>query len=64
MPKTILLEQFHLTVSAPAGLPKKESAAILRTLRGQRFQSRLHNAVRDIFRRHPSLSKVQLTLDR
>ena len=64
MPKTILLEQYHITVSAPAGLSKTDDALILRTLRGRRFQTHLRNAVRQVFRRYPSLKKVHVTIDR
>ena len=64
MPKTILLEDYHLTVIAPPGLRTAEYAAMVRTLDGKRFQSRLHEAVREVFRRYPSLKNVQFNLDR
>jgi hypothetical protein len=64
MPKTILLEDYHLTVIAPAGLRKAEYTAMVRTLHGKRFQARLHEAVREVFRRYSSLKKVQFSLDR
>ena len=64
MPKTILLEDYHLTMFAPAGLRKAEYAAMIRTLHSKRFQTRLHDAVREVFRRYSSLNKVQFGLDR
>jgi hypothetical protein len=38
MPKTILLEDYHLTVIAPAGLRKAEYTAMVRTLRANVFK--------------------------
>ena len=64
MPKTILLEDYRLAVIAPASLSKMEFRAILRTLRGKRFQARLHDAVSEVFRRYSSLQKIQFSLDR
>ena len=64
MPKRILMEQFHVTVTAPAGLPKVEYDAMQRTLRRKRFQTGLRDAVRDVIRRCASLSKTRVTLDR
>ena len=64
MPKTILLEDYHIAVIAPVGLRKAEYTAMVRTLHGKRFQTRLHEAVREVFRRYPSLKKVQFNLDR
>ena len=64
MPKTILLEDYHLTVVAPAGLRKADYTAMIRTLHGKRFQTRLHEAVHEVFRRYSSLKNVQFNLDR
>ena len=64
MPKTLLLEDFHLSVSVPVGLRKAVYGAILRTLRSKRFQARLQQAVLEIFQRYPSLKKVQFKIDR
>jgi hypothetical protein len=54
MPKSILMDEIHVTVLAPASLSKAEGNAICRTLRGQAFQCFLRDAVRGVFRRHPS----------
>jgi hypothetical protein len=62
MPKKILMEEFHLSIAAPADLPNAEYHAIVRTLRSKRFQPRLRNAVRDLFRHYPSLKKIQLSI--
>jgi hypothetical protein len=64
MPKTILMEQFHITVIAPAGLPKADYDAMQRTLQGRRFQTRLHDAVRKVAQRYASLHKVKIRIER
>jgi hypothetical protein len=63
MPNTILIEELHLTVVAPVGLGKAVYQAMLRTLRGKRFQARLYDAIREVFRHYPSLKKIQFSLD-
>ena len=64
MPKTILMEQFHITVIAPAGLPKAAYDTMQRTLQGRRFQTRLHDAVRKVVQRYSSLRKTQVRIER
>ena len=64
MPKSLLLEDYHLTLSAPAGLRKEVYRAILRTLRSKRFQARLEAAVREVLHRYPSLKKTQIAIGR
>ena len=64
MPKTILLDELHLTVIAPAGQSELDFRAMLRTLRSKRFQANLRSAVREVFRRHPSLKKTRFRIDR
>ena len=63
MPKRILMEQFHLTMTAPAGLPKMEYDAMRRTLQRKRFQKSLREAVRKVIRRHPSLRKLHIAIE-
>ena len=64
MRKTILMEQFHITVIAPAGLPKAAYDAMQRTLQGRRFQARLHDAVRKVAQRYSSLRKTKIRIER
>lgn len=61
-PVTILMDQLHLTLLAPSGLPKPEYTPIRRTLKSSAFHAKLHRAVRDVLRHYPSLSKVRTTL--
>jgi hypothetical protein len=64
MAKTILMEEFHVAVQVPANLPKKQYASMRRTLKSNRFQTRLRAAVANVFRRHPSLTPVKFSLSR
>ena len=64
MAKTILLEEFHVSVFLPAALPKTAFASARRNLNGQRFQTRLRDAIADLFREHPSLKSVKLNISR
>lgn len=64
MVRTILIEQFHLSVRAPAGMRDVEYVAIRRTLDDRRFQSDLRQAIRGVLRRYPALNKVRITLSR
>ena len=64
MPKHILMEEIHLSVSAPAGLSEAQFRAMARTLRSGRFESCLRNAVLDVFRRFRSLKRARLSVNR
>lgn len=64
MAKFIVLEEFHLTVVAPRGLPSTEYDAIVRTVNSTPFMTRLRQAVRRAFRREPSLNKAKVRLSR
>ena len=44
--KPIFMDEFHVTVLAPAGLREVEYRAIQRSLNGKRLQARLRVAVR------------------
>ncbi len=62
MPKTILLEELHLTVVAPIGLCKPEYKAMLRARRSKRFRDNLLEAARSVIRRHKSLKKTRISI--
>ena len=64
MPKPILMDEIHVTVFAPAGVSKAGAETILRTLRSRGFQRSLWQAVREAFRRHPSLKKTKFRIER
>jgi hypothetical protein len=64
MAKGVLIEEFHLTVLAPHGLPAAEYDAICRILADPAFESRLRRAVRRAFRREGGLSKAKVRVSR
>jgi hypothetical protein len=64
MSRTLLVEEFHLTVRALRGLPEAEYAAMRRALDTARFQADLRRAVRALFRQHPALARARITLTR
>ena len=64
MAKSILIEEFHLGVRAPRGLARSDYDSIDRTVNQPRFQARLRQALRAVFRRHPALRRVRVTLTR
>lgn len=64
MAKTILLDEFHLTVFAPHGLRETAYNTIRATLDGACFRADFRRSVRDVVRGYPSLRKVRVTLTR
>ena len=64
MARAILMEEFHLPIYAPRGLPNQEYDAIRRTLDDAHFQLGLRRVVRRFCRRHPSLGRVRVRLTR
>ena len=62
MPKGIVIDEFHLTIVAPRGLPDAQYIAMHRTLSGRRFQRALREAVQVVFRKYASLSKTRVRL--
>lgn len=64
MSKSILMEEFHLTVFAPAGLRPEAYRAICRTLDDARFRAALRRAIHSVLGKYSSLSKVRSHLTR
>ena len=64
MTKTVLLDELHLTVLAPRGLPEPEYSAIRRTLTRARFHAALDRAIREVFSRYPALRRARLDISR
>ena len=63
MPK-ILLDVFLMTLSVPNERPDAEVAAARRILDRKSFQKKLLKAAQAVFREHPELASVALTLSR
>ena len=64
MPKTVLMEELHLTLSVPVGLANARYQAMQKTLRSKSFHARLREAVREVLGRYPSLKDLQLEISR
>jgi hypothetical protein len=62
--KPILIEQFHLTVLAPPGLPEADYDRISAAVREPRFRADLRRAARAVVRTVPMLRKARVTLTR
>ncbi len=64
MAKMLLMEEFHVSVFAPRGLPEPKYLAIKQALDHRRFRTDLGRAIRQVFRRFSSLRAVQVKLSR
>jgi hypothetical protein len=64
MAKRIMIEEIHLHIFAPAGLPPARYVAMHRTLVGKRFLSRLKRAIQDMVRQFASLNQTRITITR
>jgi len=64
MPRLILVDELHVTLSAPRGLTPAEYRSIRRALVRPGFRAALGSAVRAALRRFPSLRRVRVTLSR
>ena len=64
MATVIVVDEFHVTISAPRTLPETEFVAIYQTLNSKRFQADLRRAVRTVCRQYPDLANVRVTLSR
>jgi hypothetical protein len=64
MARLILVDEFHLAVRVPRGLPDPECAAIRRTLDARPVRAALGRAVRGLFRPYPSLNHARVAVGR
>jgi hypothetical protein len=64
VPKGIFVDEFHLTIIAPRGLPEEEYDMVRRTLDRADFRRRLGLVVRKVFRRYSALAIVRVTISR
>jgi hypothetical protein len=62
MAGSILLDEYHLRVRAPRGLPEPDDDTVRQALDQPRFQARLRRAVRREFRREPALAQARVSL--
>jgi hypothetical protein len=64
MPKFVLIDEIHLTVLVPAGLPDEDARAIAGALAAEDFLARLTAAVRTVILTDSSLAGVRVTITR
>ncbi len=64
MPKTVLLDEWHVTFRIPVSLSDADVRAIRRVLNGKAFTAAVRRAVLTEVRKHPVLKPVRLTLAR
>ena len=64
MTKMLLMDDIHVSVYAPRGLPDPEASAIYRTLKLARFRRQLRQAVVAMVRRYSALRKVHIVVSR
>lgn len=64
MAELIVIDEFHLTVSAPRGLRESRYAASRRALDGRRFRAALVSAAQRVCRRHAALRHATVSLSR
>jgi hypothetical protein len=64
MAQFLVMEEFHLTITAPRGLGAAEYAAIRRALGAPAFRAGLRRAVRELVRCRPALARARFALSR
>jgi hypothetical protein len=64
MPRSVLIDEFHLSFFVSHRLNDSEQRAIRRTLSGPAFRTGLYKAARAIVHRFRSLNRIRLTLSR
>ncbi|WP_020476084.1 hypothetical protein [Zavarzinella formosa] len=64
MPKYLTIEEYHLTVRVPAGLPDEEAGEILAILESKPFVAKLRKAIAAIVTTYPPLAVVRVTITR
>ena len=64
MPRTVVIDEFHLTIRVPKDLPDDRVEEVRRVLSGDDFMNRLRRAVRAAIRAFASLADVSASLTR
>jgi hypothetical protein len=64
MAKTILMDQFHVSISAPRGLPASTYRTIRHTLDDAGFHAALRRSIRSVCVRYPGLDRARVILSR
>lgn len=64
MAKTVIIDELHLTIRIPSGLPETQAEVLRQTLAGDDFMNRLRRSVRAALRAVPELNVVRVSLTR
>jgi hypothetical protein len=62
--KFVMIEEYHVTVFMPRGLPEAEEDAIRQALDDARFLADLRRALRIVFQKYVALGNVKIKLSR
>jgi hypothetical protein len=64
MPRYILLDELHVTVSVPQELSESTISIIRGRLKSLSFNTRIRQTIRSVIRHHPELRKVRVRVTR
>lgn len=62
--RQLCIDEMHVHVFVPVGLPHPAYQAVLRCLKSRRFHTRLRNAVHAVIAGYPSLRSVAVAWSR
>ncbi len=62
MPKTVLLDEWHLTFRIPAHLPDTEVRAVRRVLDSKAFTAAVRRAVLSVMKKYPVVTPVRVAV--
>jgi len=64
MAKAVVLDELHITLRIPSGMPDSRSDELGVTLRGTEFMNHLRRAIRTVVRGYPELNTIRVSLSR
>jgi hypothetical protein len=64
MAKTIIIDEFHVTVLAPRGFTERQYGSMHGALRGPKLLRELVHSVRNVLRRFPALANARVRVSR
>ena len=64
MAKTVVIDEFHLTLRIPIDLPSSRATTVRRTLTGAGFMARLRRTPRSVLRTYSELRNVRVKVTR
>ena len=64
MPKTVLLDEWHVTFRIPAGMSDADVRAVRRVLNGKAFTAAVRRAVLAVVRERPAMKPVRVVITR